>query len=456
MTTNVTVAASASTSVLIPFSSAANAAQAQAALDQINPLVGGVGIGVFSPVNTAGSPTLPNPLLAGLVIDTVPASQNLGILSSKYEILVNAGSGLVAAIGGPNTTVVSGQSAKTIYVNQAVGGEAFFGGGQGVVSNAFSISTLTVNADGGSGNFLGSGTMIVDATNGSTTVNAFANVLLDVIAGGGSADIVTQAGTEAVEVTGSTTVPVTVTGQSGSTIWYLSEGSAGGGLGFIQPNGADVVVLPGGASSETLFGGANQATVAGGIGMFTGGTGGGNLLQSGTVAATTLIGGGNGDVLFVSGVGQTIQTGNGTGVIATAAAVTVGGGDNYTTGTGTGTIFGAQDGGDTYNIGGNGTYELAIFHGTGLATTGTQNTTVLGGGNTVQELAAGAGAKISIADWEAGQISAGGTIAVDEFLLNGVTANLAASAGNTVATLSDGTVVTFLNASVHNVGTAII
>jgi hypothetical protein len=180
-------------------------------------------------------------------------------------------------------------------------------------------------------------------------------------------------------------------------------------------------------------------------------------LQSGTVAATTLIGGGNGDVLFVSGAGQLIELGNGTGVIATAGAVTVGGGDTYQTGTGTGTIFGALDGGDTYNIAANGSVEIGVFHGAlGSGTSVGSNTTVFGGGNTVQELAAGAGSHVTIVDWEAANVVANSsTLVVDQYMLNGATATLAASGANTIATLSDGTQVTFVNAVVHNLGTSI-
>ncbi|MCW3477669.1 hypothetical protein [Limobrevibacterium gyesilva] len=463
MTTNVTVQANVSSQILVPFTSAANAAAAQAALNAVNSLVIGGSLEQYVP--TAGSgpiPNVPTPDFLGGVVDTVPASLNFGVLPNEYVSFVNGGTGLAVAIGGPLTkVVVSGADSSLLYVNQSTHGQVFLGGGNNYIANAFSTSKMAVNVDG-SDSLFGSAS-VVDVSTGAATVNVFNHALVDIETGNatssGTGHVVVQPGTAGVMVTGSSTVPVTVSGTAGSTTYFMANGSNGGGGAFINPGAGDIVVFPGGTSSATLFGGTKvfgdqtitgaaftgSATVGGASGYYEGGSAGHNLLKSSTVAgATTLVGGGDGDILFVSGAHDVAVTGSGQNVII-ATDSTVNGGATYGVSGGTGTVLGAQSGHNSFFLG-SGNYTLAGFHDVGSGT-------FAGSVYNILSATVGGAGNFTIVDFLPSLVSGSTTVSYDKVELGGLTATISTSGANSTAVLSDGTTITFQNAHVTNFGT---
>jgi len=369
----VNIVTSSTTALFVPFTSAANAAVAQQAVTRIN---SAVIAGVLQPVDWAGgSGVLPEPvdpaIIAGGVV-TVGGGSNLGLMPSSYYALVDDSSGIVAAIGGPNTTVVSGSLGTLIYQNIASSAEIYLGGGNNLIKEAFASSAAVINVDAGVSNALGSGHTIIDASLGSSTINVFANALIDVIAGG-TALVIAQPGSVVVGVTGPSTNPVTVEGGANTDLVYIPDG----GSSFINPGAGNVVVIAGSGGSETVFGGSmtiggvpmtadaftGTATVFAGTGYFQGGSAGGNNMQTSTLpGAATLVGGGNGDVLNANAPGDLLIAGPGNAVLF--AAQTTSQGDTFITGSGATTVLGAAGGNNTIELG-SGTSTVYGQHNTG-------------------------------------------------------------------------------------------
>ena len=489
MTTNVTVVTSATSQVLVPFTSAGNAAVVQAVLDAgANFAAAGGFMKYFSPANQAQASSLPNPLFLGGVVDTVPAALNFGILNSKYTSFVNAGTGLAVAIGGINTTLVSGQNASTIYINQSSAGEAYIGGGNNVLGNAFSLSSLTAFVDGapvtstvpGAQPGLGSSTLILDDTAGGTMKVQVGAGMLVALQGGGADSILAQSGTVVVLANklagaGSGVATIAAAG-AGTDLWVGAQG----GSVFVNPGAGNVFLFqagaPGQENSATLFGGtktiggsshsadtfSGRATVLGMNGYIEAGQAGGSILQSGfTPGAATMVAGGAGDIIFLQAAGNTARTGNALNVVVTAGQVTSGGGDRFIIGAGSGSVLGGQAGQNTFVFNGQGDYTIAGFHNT------TVPATVAGflqGSNYFYQPVAFDGAgTITIADFLPQQ-SAGGLI-FDTFdlgaasIVGGVISSTLVGGGfNNVVNLSDGTTINFLhtNVAVTQSGTTII
>ncbi len=452
---NVTVLGTGGSTVNIPFASADNAAAAQAALNSVNRFIA---LGADDVVDIP-SGTAPLPPASGDFAATVGEIGQLngsaqGQLPIGYTTLINTSSNLVAYAGAEDTTLVeSGGNGIFFYANTALNARVFLGGGVNDVFNAFDGTSMTVNVDGPTSPG-GAGAAIIDGAYGSTTVNLFDGGLADVLQG--DVSVIAQPGTTVVEVSapsaGSTDV-VTVSGMAGSLINYIP----GGGNAFITPGAADVIVLGSTlGGSETLFGGTavvngqtltgpaftGKATVAGGTGYFQGGSAGGNLLISSSVAgAATLVGGGNGDLigaygandLLIAGVGNETLTG---GLGSTSSLP--GSGLTFVTGDASAQDLVVGDGG------GNDTIKL----GSGSATIGLGHMTAAGNGftdvvsgNTIVEQAGISGGNVTV---NAFLPQAIGFAASDVVSLNsGVTAQLAVVGGDTVATLSDGTKITF-------------
>ena len=457
MATNVTILGAGGATLLLPFTSAATAAAAQAALAVINSLNAA---GFEQGVNTAPSTGLialpdPSPLLGDVNVTGAAGTQSfLGALPSAYNLLVNTSSGFTAAVGGQNTEVFSGGSGSLTYYNTSTAGKIFLGGGSGVASilEGYSGAAATVSLDGQAQ---------IDGTTGSTTVNAFAGSFAHIVEGAGNVSVVAQPGASTIFVDGANNAAptVTVTGTAGSVITYVP----GTGSGFINPGAGSVVVAVfGGSGSETLFGGAatiggvavnapaftGNATVFAGLGYFQGGSAGGNILLSGTVAgATTLIGGGAGDQLFGYGVGDQLIAGSGNEtLIGGTGSPTLGGsansaagGEFFATGASslsTTTLFGDQSGADTISMGG-GTSTIVLSHQT-VAATGISSTS----GNSLLQQAGITTGSSTILGFAAQSYGFG---AFDKIsLANGVTVAFTNDANsNEVATLSNGTTITF-------------
>jgi hypothetical protein len=480
MSVNVTVVTSSSSSVIVPFTSAANAAAAQAALDQnggLNQLGAANFIDYFSPPDVSGPVALPVPSgLFGGVTVTVPALLNLGIMDPSYMMLINNGgtAGLIAAIGGASTTVVSAAGSNLIYDNQSPRGRAFIGGGENALSNAFSTSRLDATVDSDSTAALGHSTFLIldDHVGGTMNVSVGGSALVSLI-GGGADSVIAQSGTVAVlsgpaaSLSGTATVG---TSGAGASAWVSAEG----GKVFITPGAGDAFVFQGSTITEhsaTLFGGTKliggslrtaaaftgQATVLSMNGYLESGSKGGSILQSGTTAgAATLVAGGSGDTLLIRAVGDSANLGDGTGVQANASTITSGGGDIFTMGAGSGTAVGALDGHNTFNFSNAGHYSVIGGHDT------TPGANFLKGSTYVDNsTSTGGTGSITILDFLPQQVPSASTPTFDQVDLKNKTVlsltNTVAGGGlfNNTAVLSDGTTINFNNASgiVHQVGT---
>ncbi len=488
MTTFVTVNTSATASVLVPFTSAANAALAQAALDAGPNSVASIGGGIFkyfSPT-VGGSATVPGVTFLGGISQTISGAVNYGLIPADYKDLVNAGSGTAIAVGAANTSLWSGQNATTVFLNSNPNGQAFLGGGNDVVSNAFSFGTMNVLMDSPASGALGGSTLTLDEhAGGASTVQAQANDLISVLTGGSDL-IVANSGTVAVLSShGSSTLngATTVTGVAGATEWVAQNNAPI----FITPGASNAFVFTGHADgsdvSATLFGGTHtfggttftapaytgQTTVIGVDGYLQTGSAGGSIISTGTNnSSSTVVASGNNDDLFVNSQGNTVDLGSGTGVFG-VTATTAGGnlGNTFKLGSGTGEAIGGQRGHNTFLFQGAGTYTVAGFHDTDFT------------GSLYKDAATGTGGagNITIADFFPQQIQTvtvaaslgGGTATIgtaifDKFDTAGktVTSLTSTSIGgglfNNVAHLSDGTTINFTNTigPVHQNGTFIV
>src|SRR5450755_3231261 len=97
MATSVTIPGGATGSgaptISIPFTSAVNAAAAQAALAALVPAING-GFETLYPV-VAGNQTPPAPGFAGLIADTISGAAQIGVVSSPFNAIVNNGTGVL-------------------------------------------------------------------------------------------------------------------------------------------------------------------------------------------------------------------------------------------------------------------------------------------------------------------------------------------------------------------------
>ncbi|MCX7384699.1 MAG: hypothetical protein NT133_25515 [Alphaproteobacteria bacterium] len=440
-------------SIWVPFTSPANAGAAQLALEQVNAVVKS---GFLAQINWAGgSGVLPAPaapaFLGGAVVTVGGGGSNLGLIPSTYYSLSNASSAVVAAIGGANTTVVSGNQSTLIYQNTSTAGEIYLGGGNNYIRQAFTTSAALITVDGGPSGDLGSGAAIIDATLGSSTVRVFANALVNIIAGG-AVRVEGQPGTDVIAVSGPSSVPVSVIGGAGVNLIYIPDG----GRGQIAPGAGNVIVLAGNGGNETLYGGSatiggvalnadpfsGSATVFAGSGWFQGGSAGGNNMQTSTIpGAATLIGGGNGDVLQANAAGDLLIAGPGSAVLFASDSAT--GGVTFVTGSGVTTVIGA--------VGGNNVIEF----GTGASTVyGQHNVGGPGGltGNTYFD--AFAGGSNTIGDFLPGfdvfDVSASaGHPSVQSLTFYAATGTSPFGQVGSQAILSDGTTINFINAAVQ-------
>ncbi|MCX7383234.1 MAG: hypothetical protein NT133_17885 [Alphaproteobacteria bacterium] len=470
MTTFVTVNTSASTSVLVPFTSAANAALAQAALDDGPNSVASVGGGIFkyfSPT-VGGIVAAPTVNFLGGVAQTTSQTVIYNILPGNYQDLVNAGSGTAIAIGGAQASVWSGQNATTVWLNTNPNGKAFLGGGNDVIQNAFSFANIMIEMDGAPGGALGGSTLILDdQIGGGATVNAHGGDLI-VVNTGGRDSIIANDGTVVVETfpgTGSVHGIATVSAVAGADVWV----GVGDGPTYITPGAGNAFVFAANASGEstaTLFGGTHvfagqtvtaaaytgRTTVLGMNGYLQAGSAGGSIISGGTTnSAATLVAGGAGDVLFVNALGDVASLGNALNVIAATNVDLTGKiGGTFIMGSGTGQALGAQQGHNTFIFQGAGTYTVAGFHDSANLT-----------GSIYKDAATGAGGagNITIADFFPQQIqtvtvAGGGTATIgtaifDQFDTGGKaisSLNSTAIGGgffNNVAVLSDGTTINF-------------
>lgn len=479
MTVYVTVQTGATDTVLVPFTTSGNAALAQDVMDQLNQLVVTPPfefLKYYFPPEAGGLIAPPDVPFFGGIVDTIPAAVQTNVLDHRYTMVVNAGSGVLAGIGGINTSVVSGQNATTLFINQSSFGQAFLGGGNNVFSNANTISRLELWADDAPAG-LGSSTLILDDSAGGGMTLHGGNGLLVQLIGGGADSIVAQPGTLAVlgapAGTGATGVATIGAAGPEATVWV---GAQGGSL-FITPGAGNAFIFqgePGAEHAVTLFGGTapwntgitapaytGRTTVLGMNGWLESGAAGGSIMQSGTTAgAATLVAGGAGDLLLLRAPGDLAVAGSAAGVFIDASNGIAAGtqGADFEMGTGSGTVFGAAIGHNTFRFTGAGNYTVAGFH--------DQN---LQGSTYIQAAGSGSAGTITILDFvpqqvvQVGEFTVGGAI-FDQFVIgNRQVASLAATdlgGGyfDNRLVLTDGTTVNFLHTfgAVHQGATAIV
>jgi hypothetical protein len=343
--------------VSVPFTTIQNFDLAQIAL---NSAVTVVSVS-YAPTTTTTNGTVQDNVQA--VIDTVPGVTSYSSLPTSTTLLIATGSGDTLAANGGNTpmTVESGSGSTVIFVNNdtsSVPSAIFLGGGNNYVGEGSSLASAVINVDGSSvsgtsSNNAGKGGAYVDGSQGYTTVNMYnnANVYLytgSIAAGIGHDVVVAETGAnEVLGIGGSSTIPVTVTANAGSTIFIQNDATA-----FITP-GAGNVVLSAGTTNlgmATLFGGTGSDTVfAGGNGghqengYFQGGSGGNNIIVSSTVSgATTIVGAGNNNLLGTFANNDIVKAGSGNN--NTLAAWGGATGDTIVGGAGTDTLFGSTSG----------------------------------------------------------------------------------------------------------------
>jgi len=518
MATYVTVKTGTHDTVLVPFTSAANAAIAQAALDAAaNKLMTRAPdfISYFTPAPTVtGSVTVPATTYFGAVAKTNSNTLDFGAWDSLYNTMVTGavdsigasgqgpagqGAGKTILVGSGSTSVWSGAGEAMVYLNTNARGAVFLGGNS-TTGDAVTNSDATHRVNIWTGNdSVQSLLTVVDTIGGGATVHTAGKALTRFYQGGADM-LVADGGESAVEIAslaGGAGGTLTIKAASAGTALtvHLGTGPVSTVLGanndsgrvFITPGPGNVIIAPTFSGHElpaTLFGGTRviggqtltaaaftgQATVLEGKGYFEGGSAGGNVLSTGTsTAAATMVAGGAGDVIFLHGIGDTAILGNGRGVQASAnfdhAIDTLGGavvrGGRFVMGSGSGSALGSGYGYEDFVFTGSGSYTVVGGHDTTVAPT---NPGFLHG-SVYHEASTAGGGHITILDFSP---SLGGNGIHDVFDLGvaslaSLTSTVVGSAGgsnlyNSTAVLSDGTTINFRNTlgEIHQVGTTLL
>jgi hypothetical protein len=432
MSTTVTLPGASGTSVSIVFNSSQVASLASNSTNDAlallaQPTVPGLGA-LFQIYNNSGT-TAPNPTyLGGLVISGTGGY--FGLLPSGYLTVTDNATGQVVAVNvtTQDTTVYSATGGLA-YGNVSGNNTVFLAGGANTIQEEFATSASTVYLDSPVNDWHNGKVTGIDPLLGSATVYAQGGSGVEVFANAGQAVVNVNASagdvnlvgiSNADTIAGTTTSTVTVNATAAGSIVDIA---AFGGPAVINPGAANILILAGGSGTETLNAGTGSVTVSSGPkGIFYGGSAGGNLLQSSTVAgSTTLFGGGSGDQLFAFASRTVLNAGPGNETFATNGAASVSGvifnlgGEASSS---SDTLYGSAGGADTVGLG-----------------AGTNAVNLYGAGAHSVSLAAAAGTD-TLTGFKPGH---------DIFKLGtaSVTSNVYA-AGNTSITLSDGTHLTFV------------
>lgn len=513
MTTYVTVNTSATSSVLVPFTSAANAAIAQAALDATDNKFIALApelVSYYKPAaSVSGSVTVPATTFFGAVANTNSNTLDFGAWGSLYNTMVTGaidsvgasgqGAGKTVLVGSASTSVWSGANESMVYLNTNTNGAVFLGGNS-TTGDAVTNSDATDKVNIWTGNdTIQSLLTVVDTIGGGATVHTAGNSLIRFYQGGSDL-LLADGGNSAIEIStlsGGATGAITIAAASAGTNLTVHLGTGpvtttpgpnhASGVVFITPGAGNVTVSPtfaGQEMSATLFGGTRviggqtitaaaftgQATVLDGKGWFEGGSAGNNVLSTGTTTgAATMVAGGAGDKIYLHGIGDLAILGNTAGVQASANFThgidTVSGqtvrGAHFVMGSGSGSAFGSGYGYDDFVFTGSGSYTVIGGHDTTVAAT---NPGFLHG-SVYHEASTAGGGTITILDFSPTLGSNGihdvfdlGTASVTS-----LTSTVASIAGsntfyNNTAVLSDGTTINFLNTlgQVHQSGTTLV
>ena len=513
MTSYVTVTTGATSSVVVPFTSAANAAIAQAALDATDNKFIALApelVSYHTPAATvSGSVTVPATMFFGAVAKTSSTTTDFGAWGALYNTMVTGardnasvtgqGAGKTVLVGSASTSVWSGAGETMVYLNTNAHGAVFLGGNSttgDAVTNADASDRVNIWTGSDSAQAL---LTVVDTVGGGATVHTAGNALMRFYQGGADR-LIADGGNAAVEIStlaGGAAGALTIGAASAGTnlTVHLGTGPVGtapgaaldSGVVFITPGAGNVTVSPtftGHELAATLFGGTRviggqtltaaaftgRAAVLEGKGYFEGGSAGGNVLSTGTsTAAATMVAGGANDVIYLHGIGDTAILGNGANVQASAnfthGSDTLGSatvrGAHFVMGSGSGSALGSGYGYEDFVFTGSGSYTVVGGHDTTVAPT---NPGFLHG-SVYHEASTAGGGTITLLDFSP---TLGSNGIHDVFDLGvasvvSLTATVTGSAGGTnlydnTAVLSDGTTIKFLNTlgQVHQSGTTLL
>jgi Ca2+-binding RTX toxin-like protein len=336
----------------------------------------------------------------------VDAAATLTLTSNISEVLVNT-TRFVSLGAGPNTAqqdVIAGTGGISLVAND----------GTGTILAAGGDNTIQVLVGGNHDIVTGAGNDVIRVTHGDNLIEAGAgkNTLT---LGDGNNDVVST-GQDFIVATANLTTSGTDTIDASLNTNAVLIRAGHNNIVFL--NGSGVSQFQGQFGSDTVYGGA-------GGGTFTGGSAGDNLLIAGTGAAT-LVGGGSGDVLAVLG-------GNASNVLTAASG-------NETL------IGGLSTGANTFHAG-SGADLVVGGLGNDTLQAGTGSASISGslGSNEFLFVDGQAGGQDTLLDFT---LSHGNKVALQGYGANEVQNALAGAVvahGSTTITLSDNTVVTFLN-----------
>ena len=384
-----------------------------------------VGVGgsqVDVTVTTSLAASVANRLL-NLITDQV---NNGNLTPYAYD-----GVGPLGAPSGPGYLVVTGPGAASLPANTAAvvdvaHGRSLLFGGDAASQIVVSEAPLTYFANRGVGSVVAAGgdsTLVTDlsgggghlfvAEGGRNRILAFSGD--DTVAAGpGHNSILLGSGNDLVLVTGHDSI---LAGSGADTVQVLS------GKAVVQ-GGTGTLVFANGDGASTVFGHQGSVTVTGGNGggVFHGGTAGDNLLIGG-LAATTLFGAGNNDLL----IGESDTR------------------DKLVAGRGNETLIGMGSG-DTTLVGGSGADSMQGGFGRNTFIAGSGGGTMTGGvaGNLYEFLDDRSHGAFVVTDFVQGldRIRLAGA---DGREVNRILAHQIDAGGNVTLTFDDHTTVTFQN-----------
>jgi hypothetical protein len=348
------------TVVTLTWTTASNAAVAQAALKNITDAVT-VASPTMEEVEYTGNSTLPalsNSTIQGVVLaEGAGTAAHAAIqMGGNYVVGISNDTSASPAAQGwvvPFTAGTGSNPQDTIFVgggggdvvNMGSNTQLFFAGKDTTAPQ--SLEEVGVGSTSPSAAVWADGNLTVDGSVGSTTIHldtlaansaVFASTIRIANNGNGNnfLDIASNNSTGAVNedilvVSGNSTTPahVNLGGSAASGTVPATDPQAsllmynvGNGSAIIDPGNASWLLVGVGAlGTDTVFAGTGKGDIdAGAGGLIQGGSGGGNLMFGSEFVATTMVGGGNGDVMATILKAGVMQAGIGAETLASFAS----------------------------------------------------------------------------------------------------------------------------------------
>jgi hypothetical protein len=394
-------------------------------------IVGAAGTNVVSQLQVTSSQAFAAANLAANSIES--------LFSTYGQLNINTGyagtAPIIGSAGGSGVPTNDGTLVVGTLTN-AVQGLLINNTGLTTASNVRVVGGETVLS--GMGNLLfsdnGVGTQIITG-GGTNTINFTGNSMFGTFIGDGANTINVNSSTGVTSIYGTSASVDTINGTGTGQISYTS---AAGSSAIINPGSANVTVFGAAGGTVSVFGGygTDQLTVNSGTGYFAGGTNGGNVLTSSAVGLTTLVGGGNGDVLTSYGTGDVLVAS--TGAETLNGANSSGGLNLWASSTGSSLMFGSTTTGDTFFTS-TSTVQGVGFEGTFIDMHTAPNTSLPGLNHASNEIVVGLGDTGGLANFASVGDFVSGT---DKIVL--VTANIGANYTLSYATVNGNEAMTTL------------